>query len=171
MKHWCRMASPIGDLILVEDNGALLEIGFTSGARPAANPADATETRAPFVAITRQLEEYFAGKRREFDIPLAPRGTSFQQQVWQALTKIPFGTTVSYSDIAHAIGNPNAVRAVGLANGRNPIPVVIPCHRVIGKNGTLTGYGGGLPIKRKLLVLEGIGGTGIERSSLALFDS
>lgn len=156
MKHWCRMTSPIGDLILVEANGALLEIGFTNGKRPANKPIDATECGKPFSNIIRQLEEYFAGQRREFDLPLAPQGTAFQQRVWQALMEIPFGTSMSYSEIAQAIGNPNAVRAVGLANGRNHIPIVIPCHRVIGKNGSLTGYAGGLPIKRQLLALEGI---------------
>ena len=170
MKHWCRIASPIGDLVLVEEAGALLEIGFTTGKRPAAAPREAVENRAPFAEAIRQLEEYFSGRRREFNLPLAPRGTAFQQRVWQALTRIPFGRAVSYSDIANAIGNPAAVRAVGLANGRNPIPIVIPCHRVIGKSGTLTGYGGGLPIKRQLLALEGIGGSGVEARSLALFD-
>lgn len=156
MKHWYRMASPIGELVLVEQNGALLEIGFTSGKRPAQHPHGATESRVPFSNVIRQLEEYFAGRRRVFDLPLAPQGTPFQQRVWTALQAIPFGASASYSDIAIAINNPNAVRAVGLANGRNPIPIVIPCHRVIGKDRSLTGYGGGLPIKRQLLALEGI---------------
>lgn len=156
MKHWYRMGSPIGELVLVELNGALLEIGFTSGKRPAQQPHGATESRVPFSNVIRQLEEYFAGRRRVFDLPLAPQGTPFQQRVWTALQAIPFGASVSYSDIAMAINNPKAVRAVGLANGRNPIPIVIPCHRVIGKDRSLTGYGGGLPIKRQLLALEGI---------------
>lgn len=155
MKHWCRMPSPIGDLILVEENGGLLEIGFTTGKRPSRAPDDGVEDRGPFKDVIRQLEEYFAGRRTAFDLALAPRGTAFQQRVWQALLKIPFGKAVSYSDIAADIGNPAAVRAVGLANGRNPIPIVIPCHRVIGKDGSLTGYGGGLPIKEQLLALEG----------------
>lgn len=158
MKHWCRMPSPIGDLILVEEDGGLLEIGFTTGKRPSSPPNDAREDAAPFKGVIRQLEEYFAGKRETFDLHLAPQGTAFQQRVWQALLAVPFGSAVSYSDIAQAIGNPNAVRAVGLANGRNPIPIVIPCHRVIGKDGSLTGYGGGLPIKQKLLALEGFDG-------------
>ncbi len=158
MKHWCRMQSPIGDLILVEEDGELLEIGFTTGKRPSREPADGVENRAPFAAAIRQLEEYFAGKRTTFALNLAPRGTVFQRNVWNALLKIPFGAAVSYSDIARDIGNPNAVRAVGLANGRNPIPIVIPCHRVIGKDGSLTGYGGGLPIKQKLLAIEGFDG-------------
>ena len=161
MKHWSRMGSPIGDLVLVEENGALQAIGFANGKSPAVVPDDATENTAAFANIVRQLEEYFAGQRREFDLKLAPQGTEFQQRVWQALTRIPFGASASYSEIAHAIGNPNAVRAVGLANGRNPIPIVIPCHRVIGKDGSLTGYAGGLPIKRQLLALEGINCDGV----------
>lgn len=169
MKHWCRMKSLIGDLILVEENGALLEIGFTTGKRPSQPPNDAKENVAPFAKAIRQLEEYFAGKRKDFDLPLSPAGTAFQQSVWKALMTIPFGKTASYSDIAQGISNPNAVRAVGLANGRNPIPIVIPCHRVIGKDGSLTGYGGGLPIKEKLLALEGIESRE-GRKNLALFE-
>ena len=103
----------------------------------------------------KQLEEYFAGERRRFDLPLDLRGTDFQQRCWQALLKIPYGETRSYADIARAIGQPSAVRAVGLANGQNPVAIVVPCHRVIGSDGSLTGYGGGLEIKRKLLELEG----------------
>lgn len=170
MKHWYRMGSPIGELVLVEQNGALLEIGFTRGKRPAQYPHGATESRAPFSNVIRQLEEYFAGRRRVFDLPLAPQGTPFQQRVWTALQAIPFGESASYSDIAMAIDNPNAVRAVGLANGRNPIPVVIPCHRVIGKDRSLTGYGGGLPIKRQLLALEGIPYRETVRRNLSLIE-
>ena len=103
-----------------------------------------------------QLREYFAGTRRTFDLPLAPRGTAFQQRVWAALRAIPYGETCTYGELAAAIGSPSASRAVGMANHHNPIPIVIPCHRVIGANGTLTGYAGGLEIKRKLLALEGI---------------
>ena len=158
MKHWCRMQSPIGDLILVGDDDVILEIGFTTGKRPSQPPGNAKEDAAPFVNAIRQLEEYFSGTRKVFDLKLAPRGTAFQKSVWESLLAIPFGKAVSYSDIANAIGNPNAVRAVGLANGRNPIPIVIPCHRVIGKDGSLTGYGGGLPIKERLLALEGFDG-------------
>lgn len=103
----------------------------------------------------RQLEEYFAGTRQAFDLPLAPAGTAFQQQAWQALLDIPYGSTASYREQAVRIGNVKAVRAVGLANGRNPIAIIIPCHRVIGSDGSLTGYAGGLPIKRALLEHEG----------------
>ena len=109
----------------------------------------------PFLLqATEQLRAYFAGEREGFDLPLAPRGTPFQQKVWKRLCEIPYGETISYGELAKQIGNPQASRAVGLANGSNPIPIVIPCHRVIGSNGKLTGYGGGLPIKEKLLALE-----------------
>lgn len=164
MKDWHRMQSPVGDLILVGENGVLQEIGFTTGKRPTRPPEEGRSNAAAFGEAVRQLEDYFAGRRTTFDLRLAPQGTAFQQRVWKALLKIPFGQAVSYSDIASAIGNPNAMRAVGLANGRNPIPIVIPCHRVIGKNGTLTGYGGGLPIKQKLLALEGF--VGVKQRSM-----
>ena len=106
-------------------------------------------------AAETQLREYFAGERLAFDLPLAPRGTPFQLQVWQALARIPYGSTVSYAQLAQAVGNPEAMRAVGAANGRNPLPIVLPCHRVIGADGSLTGFGGGLPTKQFLLQLEG----------------
>ena len=102
----------------------------------------------------RQLRAYFSGKLEQFDLPLAPEGTPFQLEVWRRLCEIPYGETISYGELARRIGNPNASRAVGLANGSNPIAIIIPCHRVIGSNGKLTGYGGGLPIKEKLLALE-----------------
>lgn len=155
MMHWFRMPSPVGTLLLVGEDDALVEIGFESGKRPGRVPADGTENREPFEDAIRQLEEYFAGRRREFELNLAPRGTDFQRRVWNALLEIPYGETCTYSDIAKKLRNPNAVRAVGLANGRNPLPIVIPCHRVIGADGSLTGYGGGLAIKRQLLALEG----------------
>ena len=104
----------------------------------------------------RQLDAFFSGNRRDFDLPLAPGGTAFQQQVWRALADIPYGELRSYRDIARVIGRPKAMRAVGAANGRNPIPIVVPCHRVIGSNGSLTGFAGGLEAKRVLLALEGI---------------
>lgn len=131
MKNWCRMPSPIGELILVEENGELLEISFVNGRHAARPPADAHEDRAPFRDVIRQLQEYFSGTRRTFELPLAPRGTGFQRRVWSALLEIPFGRTVSYSDIATGIGNPQAVRAVGLANGRNPIPIIIPDRKSV----------------------------------------
>ncbi|HMJ21899.1 MAG TPA: methylated-DNA--[protein]-cysteine S-methyltransferase, partial [Terriglobales bacterium] len=108
----------------------------------------------PLTETIRQLQAYFAGELENFNLPLAPEGTPFQKEVWQRLCDISYGQTISYGELARRIGNPKASRAVGLANGSNPIPIVIPCHRVIGSNGKLTGYGGGLPIKEKLLALE-----------------
>jgi methylated-DNA-[protein]-cysteine S-methyltransferase len=114
------------------------------------------------------LDQYFAGKLRQFDIPLAPRGTAFQLAVWEALTHIPFGETIAYRDLAIRIGNPTAVRAVGAANGANPIPIVVPCHRVIGADGSLTGFGGGLDTKRRLLRHEGAVGHSEQAEQQAL---
>jgi O-6-methylguanine DNA methyltransferase len=106
--------------------------------------------------VVEQLDEYFRGRRRDFDLELSPRGTEFQLRVWRELTRIPYGETISYQELSRRIGNPSATRAVGRANGANPIPIVIPCHRVIGADGSLTGYGGGIDIKRQLLALEGV---------------
>ena len=129
-------------------------IQFT-GSRRASRPDPAwTKDSTPFAEPIRQLRAYFAGELEAFDLPLAPQGTPFQLKVWNRLCDIPYGETISYGELARRIGNPNASRAVGLANGSNPIPIIIPCHRVIGSNGKLTGYGGGLPIKEKLLALE-----------------
>ena len=140
--------TPIGPLTLQADEVAVTAIRFGAGGAQDASPLlDAAEA---------QLREYFAGARRTFDLPLAPHGTAFQQRVWAALRAIPYGETRTYGELAAAIGSPNASRAVGMANHRNPIPIIIPCHRVIGENGTLTGYAGGLEVKQKLLALEGI---------------
>ena len=144
--------SPIGQLLLVADDRGLREINFPKGER-APDPVWEKNANALREAI-RQLRDYFAGKREDFDLALAPQGTPFQQKVWKELCRIPYGETISYGELAQRIKNPNASRAVGLANGANPIPIIIPCHRVIGSNGKLTGYGGGLPIKEKLLALE-----------------
>jgi len=149
-----RLSTPIGDLVLHVAGGALtaIDFGHQSAVHDAPRAADFED---PVVArAARELDEYFAGRRTTFDVPLAPQGTAFQQRVWKALLGIPYGRTVSYGEIARRIGQPTAVRAVGLANGRNPIPILIPCHRVIGADGSLTGFGGGLPIKRALLALE-----------------
>lgn len=140
--------TPIGPLTLEADENAVTAIRFSAGGAQDASPLlDAAEA---------QLREYFAGARRTFDLPLAPHGTAFQQRVWAALRTIPYGETRTYGELAAAIDSPNASRAVGMANHRNPLPIIIPCHRVIGANGTLTGYAGGLEIKRRLLALEGI---------------
>ena len=149
------ITSPIGRLRLIASGDELVGIWFEQG-RDAGKQADGlVEGTSPVLDDTRrQLEEYFRGERREFDLPLAPQGTEFQQRVWRRLREIEYGTTTTYGALAQELGNPNASRAVGLANGSNPIPIVIPCHRVIGANGTLTGFGGGLPIKSALLALE-----------------
>ena len=140
--------SPIGPLTLAVDAdcGALTAIRFGDEGGRDDSPA--------LVLAQRQLEEYFRGERTRFDLPLQPKGTPFQLAVWRALTEIPYGTTASYGDIARAIGRPKAFRAVGMANHCNPIPIIVPCHRVIGSDGGLTGYAGGLEIKRALLELE-----------------
>lgn len=143
--------SPLGPLTLTAAGGALLDISFGRQCR------EETETGGQEALLHRaaaELAEYFAGERRAFDLPLAPAGTAFQQQVWRVLCAIPYGTTCSYGAVARAVGRPGASRAVGGANHQNPIPILIPCHRVIGADGSLTGYGGGLEIKEKLLALE-----------------
>jgi len=147
--------SPIGGLLLMGDGDALCGVHFQSGPRPTRPPEDWVEDARPFQEVMRQLKAYFDGRLQAFDLPLAPRGTEFQMQVWRMLRAIPYGRTRSYGEIARQLGRPEASRAVGAANGQNPIPVIIPCHRVIGADGSLTGFGGGLPIKRKLLALEG----------------
>ena len=144
--------SPIGRLLIGGDGKRLQVIQFPG---PARTPGpDWQRDDHAFAQAERQLSEYFAGQRRQFDLPLAPNATPFQSRVLAALQNIPYGETRSYSDIARTIGKPKAVRAVGAANAKNPLPVVIPCHRVIGKDGSLTGFGGGLPTKRYLLNLE-----------------
>lgn len=146
--------SPLGELTLLSDGAGLtgLYLPVHKGA-----PADTSGWRwdaGPFKVVVEQLEQYFAGERTQFDVPVAGAGTPFQQRVWRALLDIPYGATASYRDIATAIASPRAVRAVGLANGRNPVAIVVPCHRVVGANGSLTGYGGGLAAKQLLLDLE-----------------
>jgi methylated-DNA-[protein]-cysteine S-methyltransferase len=130
-------------------------VHFQSGPRPWRPPGQWLQQEEPFRLAITQLREYFAGTRRRFELALAPRGTPFQLSVWQLLRAIPYGQTVTYGEIARRLGRPEAARAVGLANGANPLPIVVPCHRVIGADGALTGFGGGLPIKRALLHLEG----------------
>jgi methylated-DNA-[protein]-cysteine S-methyltransferase len=149
------LETPVGRLLLAGDGAGLQRIDFQEGRRPAEPPDSSWRERADgFEDAVAQLAEYFAGSRRRFELSLAPEGTPFQLQVWRALQDIPYGVTISYAEVAARIGRPTASRAVGLANGSNPLPIVIPCHRVIGANGKLTGYGGGLPIKERLLALE-----------------
>lgn len=149
--HGLVMNSPIGELTLVAGEQGLHEIRFGRDM----NGVDLITDNLVLQATQQQLQEYFMGDREQFDLPLKPKGTEFQQNVWQVLLTVKHGCLASYQDIANSIGNPKAVRAVGAANGRNPIPIVIPCHRIIGSNGKLTGYAGGLNIKDQLLRLEG----------------
>ncbi|WFC40973.1 methylated-DNA--[protein]-cysteine S-methyltransferase [Pseudoxanthomonas sp. SE1] len=147
--------SPVGTLTLAATDDGLHAIEFPRNRHPA-NRAGWTEGKHPVLELAaRQLGEYFAEERRAFDLPLAPRGTDFQRVVWLALAGIAYGETISYAQLAQRVGKPTAMRAVGAANGRNPLPIVLPCHRVIGADGSLTGFGGGLPTKQFLLELEG----------------
>ena len=152
--YYCYLNTPIGDLLLAGDEEALSLIGFPKGSMRRDPEPDWIYNEKPFAEARRQLVEYFEGERKSFDLPLRVSGTEFQVRVLEELQRIPYGETLSYSDIAERIGNPKAVRAVGAANGRNPIPIVIPCHRVIGSSGDLTGFGGGLDTKEALLRLE-----------------
>jgi methylated-DNA-[protein]-cysteine S-methyltransferase len=148
------MESAVGTLLLAADEEGLRLINFQRG-KHAQRPGEGWKKDAtPFQETMRQLNAYFGSELHEFDLRLAPEGTGFQREVWSALCDIPYGETISYGDLARRIRKPKAVRAVGTANGANPIPIVIPCHRVIGSDGKLTGYGGGLDIKEKLLALE-----------------
>jgi methylated-DNA-[protein]-cysteine S-methyltransferase len=151
--------TPIGTLTLAADADGLRHIEFPDNRHPVDREGwipGARGAAADVLRATReQLREYFEGRRQAFDLPLRPQGTAFQMDVWRTLATIPWGATWSYRDLARTIGKPDAVRAVGAANGRNPLPIVLPCHRVIGADGSLTGFGGGLPIKAALLRLEG----------------
>lgn len=142
--------TPIGSILIAGDGNAIIETYF-AGAQP---KPDWIRDDDGLREAADQLRAYFGGERQSFDLPLAPRGTEFQLSVWNALQRIPYGQTTTYSTIAERIGRPAAIRAVGAANGANPIPIIIPCHRVIGANGSLTGFGGGLDVKRQLLALE-----------------
>jgi methylated-DNA-[protein]-cysteine S-methyltransferase len=146
--------SPIGELLLVGDGERLHCLSMQGGRRPVAIDPSWERDDSAFSVVRSQLAEYFDGQRQEFDIPLGLVGNDFELRVWEALRRIPYGETVSYGEIAREIGSPSAARAVGLANGRNPVAVIVPCHRVIGADGSLTGFGGGLERKRLLLDLE-----------------
>jgi methylated-DNA-[protein]-cysteine S-methyltransferase len=154
MLYWNHIDTPIGPLLLVSDGAGLVELGLPHGGKAATPPMDGEQSQSKLHAARRQLDEYFAGTRRQFDLALHPTGTPFQLEVWGALLAIPYGETVSYADIARRIRRPRAVRAVGAANGANPLAIIVPCHRVIGSHGDLVGYGGGLPAKRWLLAHE-----------------
>ena len=169
-----KVASPVGELTLTATDEGLTGVYFDRGTHPPAqaqveswHPDDGERGRASEVlAITRdQLAEYFAGERTSFDLPLAPRGTDFQRRVWAQLREIAFGETTSYGEIARRVGSPKAVRAVGAANGRNPIPIIVPCHRVVGSDGSLTGFGGGIERKEWLLAHEGAATPGLKAAA------
>lgn len=156
--------TPIGDIFAANDLQGRVILLYFLGERHTAEEIieelkskdlEAEWNTEPFAELTKQVAEYFAGRRKEFELPLAPAGTAFQQRVWQELQRIPYSETISYGELATRVGNPKASRAVGAANGQNPISLIIPCHRVIGSDKSLTGYGGGLPIKEALLKHEG----------------
>ena len=153
MKHAFFYQTPLGEIGIAEENGFITNLFFANTVRP--KEYELLET--PLLKqAEKQLADYFAGKRRVFDLPLRPEGTPFQQEVWGVLAGIPYGETTTYGEIAKRIGKPSACRAVGAANGKNPISIFLPCHRVIGTSGKLTGYAGGLEAKEFLLKLEGI---------------
>lgn len=153
--NYAYLETPIGTLLIAGDAGAVCRITFPQRGRAVKPGPEWQESQSgPVGEAARQLREYFAGERAEFDLPLAPEGTAFQRAVWRQLQQIPYGQTISYGELARRVGNPKASRAVGSANGANPLPIVIPCHRVIAGDGTLGGFGGGLPTKQMLLALE-----------------
>lgn len=150
--YYSRMNSPVGPLLIVASEVGLVRLEFDRD--PAKVPANAVISEEKTAAYAREIEEYFRGERQRFDFALDLRGTDFQKRCWQALLEIPYGETRSYADIARAVGNPQGFRAVGMANNRNPIAIVVPCHRVLASDGKLCGYGGGLDVKQHLLQLE-----------------
>lgn len=151
---WGKIRTRFGTFAaFVDEDGRLVEFLLNASDAEKSRPGAARDQKA-ITHVSRQVEEYCSGNRRKFDLELAGRGTAFQRAVWSALVKIPFGTTTSYGALAAALGRPNSARAVGHANGSNPIGLIVPCHRVIGSDGSLTGYGGGLPLKRALLAHE-----------------
>lgn len=155
MKNYQQTDSPIGVLTLIEEDQKLVAVYMSEHRHVAANADFGEMYLTPLLERVRGLlDAYFAGQVREFDVPLSPQGTAFQLRVWAELQRIPYGTTISYGELARRIGDPNASRAVGLANGKNPVSILIPCHRVIGASGKLVGYGGGLDRKAHLLRLE-----------------
>ena len=152
--HYLRYESAIGELLLVEELGFVREIRFALDEGQHAVEADWNEGSGLLEEVRNQLNQYFSGERREFALPLRPEGTAFQRDVWKALSEVPFGETISYGELARRLGKQGASRAVGAANGNNPIPIVIPCHRVVGWDGRLTGFAGGIDLKRRLLEHE-----------------
>jgi methylated-DNA-[protein]-cysteine S-methyltransferase len=164
--YYCSLSTPVGELLLVSNGQALTQVHLPPHRQTFVPGKDWQRDDVALREACRQLRAYFAGELRAFDLMLAPAGTDFQRRVWAELSRIPFGTTRSYADVARRIGQPTASRAVGSANGRNPLPIIIPCHRVISADGTLGGYGGGLDCKRWLLRHEGVEVRGNELPSL-----
>lgn len=164
MSACLNVPSPIGNLTLYAEGDAVTALLMDMGqAKPPDEPSPVLRV------LASELEAYFAGELRDFSVPLSPKGTAFQRRVWDALVQIPYGETTTYGELARRLSDPNATRAVGLANGKNPIAIVIPCHRVIGASGRLVGFGGGLDRKRALLTLEGAGQGGAGRAQPNLF--
>lgn len=153
--YFTQIQSPIGELLLTSDGRALTRIYMQQQKHADASQPDWQRDDSLFADVRDQFDGYFAGQRQNFELPMAPAGTEFQRSVWRALCEIPYGQTVSYGELAQRLGKPKASRAVGMANGRNPISIIVPCHRVIGADGSLTGYGGGIERKRWLLAHEG----------------
>jgi methylated-DNA-[protein]-cysteine S-methyltransferase len=159
MIEFTRIASALGPIYATAEAGSLTGLYFDGGRHaPAIAPTwrECPVTAAPFAECARQLQEYFAGRRQAFALPLAPRGSAFQQRVWQEIATIPYGQTLTYATLALRAGAPGAARAAGAATGRNPLSILVPCHRVMGGSGSLTGYAGGLELKRRLLEIEGV---------------
>jgi methylated-DNA-[protein]-cysteine S-methyltransferase len=154
MSYHAIVPSPLGDILLTADEHGLTGINFQHAKGARKPPRGSTESSEPFAHATKQLAAYFRGELKDFDLRLSPAGTAFQRSVWKALRQIPYGKTISYGELAKRLGRPTASRAVGAANGRNPLPIVVPCHRVVGSDGRLTGYYGGTHLKEFLLNLE-----------------
>ena len=154
MNYHTVVSSPLGNILLTADDEGLTGINFQNAKGAKKPPRDSVESKAPFKQAARQLDAYFRGELKDFDLSLSPAGTVFQRSVWKALRRIPYGKTISYGELAKRLGRPTASRAVGAANGRNPLPIVVPCHRVVGSDGRLTGYYGGTHLKEFLLKLE-----------------
>ena len=166
--YYALYQSPLGEIAVTANDNGLTALAFQQGESPISIDESMQNNESKFSDVFKQLDDYFAGKLKVFNLALSPKGTKFQQQVWQTLATIPFGDTKSYAWLAHKINNEKAVRAVGSANGANPIALIVPCHRVIGSNGKLTGYAGGLDLKAKLLQHEGITLNDTRQQALAL---
>jgi methylated-DNA-[protein]-cysteine S-methyltransferase len=158
MIRYARYPSPLGEVIVIANDAGIWSVDFVDAKYARRIDPEWIEDpqSSPLRECIRQLAEYFAGKRRDFDLPLAPRGTPFQERVWNEIARVPYGKTISYGELAKRAGAPGQARAAGAATGRNPVGVVIPCHRIVGADGSLTGYAGGLDRKQRLLELEGV---------------